>query len=103
MIDPITKFILSEETFEDIDKELDQKEKDIKDIPDKSDENMRKVAAMPAQEVLNRFMFEYISQDDCPPDHTKDPKTGKCSKNPHDEEIDDKENTMKGGFGSANY
>jgi hypothetical protein len=72
MLDPITKHILSEGELEKVDKELGNKEKDIKDIPKDSD-------------------------------HTKDPKTGKCSKNPHDEEVDDKSSTMKGGAGKANY
>jgi hypothetical protein len=103
MLDPITKHILSEGELEKVDKELGNKEKDIKDIPKDSEDNLKSMKSMPIEEILNRFMFEYISQDDCPPDHTKDPKTGKCSKNPHDEEVDDKSSTMKGGAGKANY
>ncbi len=97
MIDPITKYILDEAGGEAIDKELDKKEKEIKNMPEVGD------TPMPAtSEVLNRFMFEYVSDSDCPPDHTKDPQTGKCSKNPSDEEVDDKESTMKGA-GHANF
>jgi len=98
MLDAITEYILSEDDSAKIDKELDNKEKEIEKMPKVGDTRMPV-----ASEVLNRFMFEYIASDDCPPDHTKDPQTGKCSKNPHDEEVDDKESTMKGGLGHANF
>jgi len=101
MLDPITKYILSD-GMDAVDKELDDTEDEIKDIPKNSADNMSKMKSMPVGEILNRFMFEYIAHNDCPPDHTKDPQTGKCSKNPHDEEVDDKESTMK-GLGHANF
>lgn len=101
MIDPITKYIL-EDPMDKADKKLDNTEKEIKDMPKDSEANLRKMKSMPVGEILNRFMFEYVSESDCPPDNTKDPKTGKCSKNPHDEEVDDKASTMK-GLGHANF
>lgn len=100
MLDPITKYILSEqadeedrgqkEKFKDIDRKININTQAADDMRDASEDNLRKMAAMPT-EVLNRFMFEYISHDDCPPNHTKDPQTGKCVKNPYDEEIDSEE------------
>jgi len=95
MIDPITKYILAEENYKDIDKDLDQKEKKIKSMPKVGDTPMPTTV-----EVLNRYMFEYVLSDDCPPDHTKDPQTGKCSKNPHDEEVEGKQNYKKGAVGA---
>ena len=102
MLDPITKYILTEGQMDAIDKQLDDTEKKVKDMPKNSADNMRSMSSKSVKELLNRFMFEYIAHDDCPPDHTKDPQTGKCSKNPHDEEVDDKADTMRGA-GHANF
>jgi len=101
-MDPITKYILSEVGMETIDKDLDKNEKEIKQIPKDSSANLKQMKNTPVKEILHRYMFEYISKSDCPPDSTKDPKTGECSKNPHDEEVDDKESSMK-VMGHANY
>jgi len=102
MIDPITKYIL-EGGMDGMDKELNNTEKEIKKMPKDSESNLKKMKSVPVKEVLDRFMFEYVSHSDCPPDNTKDPQTGKCSKNPDDEEVDDKADTMKGGAGRANF
>lgn len=96
-MDPIKKYILSEKDFGVIDKELDKREKKIEKMPKDSASNFRKMMTMQMKEIMNSFMFEYKSN--CPPDHTKDPKTGKCVKNPYDEEIEGKEDYDKRPMG----
>ena len=56
-MDPITKYILAEDSSDDMDKKLDSTEKDVKQIPNDSENNLRKMKSM-QMEILNSFMFE---------------------------------------------
>ena len=56
-MDAITKYILAEDTSNDMDKKLDSTEKDVKQIPNDSENNLRKMKSM-QMEILNSFMFE---------------------------------------------
>jgi len=55
-MDPITKYILAEDAGDNMDRELDSTEKDVKQIPDDSEDNFRKMKSMKT-EILNNFMF----------------------------------------------
>jgi len=56
-MDAITKYILAEDASNDMDKKLDSTEKDVKQIPNDSENNLRKMKSM-QMEILNSFMFE---------------------------------------------